>query len=124
MQIRFAVYPVNSWMDDQPFDAAICMRLIALVFLSTLALTACSKAPSSVVAHAANAIGQRLMQPLVQKTASNQAKQMAALLSDKPACEVFKKRLLAAGEGSPYEGATQWKLAHTQKDACAIGCCK
>ncbi len=115
---------MNSWMTDQPFDAAVRMWLIAFVLLSTVALTACSKAPSSVVAHAANAIGQRLMQPLVQKTASNQAKQMAALLSDKPACAVFKKRLLAAGIGSPYEGATQWKLVHTQKDACAAGCCK
>ena len=62
---------MNSWMTDQPFDAAVRMRLFAFVLLSTLALTACSKSPSSVVAHAANAIGQRLMQPLVQKTASS-----------------------------------------------------
>jgi hypothetical protein len=62
------------------------------------------------------------MQPLIQKNASTQVEQMAELLSDKPACNVFKQRLLEAGKGSPYEVSTQWKLAHTQQDACAAGC--
>ena len=100
------------------------MRLVDCVILSTVALAACSKSPPAVVAAAADTVGQRLMQPLVQKDASIQAKRMTELLSDSPACEVFKERMREAGKGSPYEGATQWQLVHAQQDACAAGCCK
>jgi hypothetical protein len=64
------------------------------------------------------------MQPLVQKDASNQAKRLSELLSDKPECKVFKQRMMDAGKNSPYEGTTQWQLVHAQHDACAAGCCK
>lgn len=115
---------MNSWIGRQPIVMVLRIWLVTSVVLSTLALAACGKSPSAVVADAANRAAQQLVQPLVQKNASNQAEQMVELLSDKPACDVFKQRLLEAGKGSPYEGATQWKLAHTQQDACAAGCCK
>jgi hypothetical protein len=101
------------------------MRLMHYLLVGAVALAACSKSPSEGVVTAANAASQGLMQPLVQKDASIQAKRMTELvLSDKPGCEVFRERMKEAGKGSPYEGATQWKLVHTQQDACAAGCCK
>lgn len=100
------------------------MRLGYCVIVIAVALAACSKSPSEIVAGAAGAVGQRVMQPLVQRDASIQAKRMTELLSDQPACEVFKERMREAGKGSPYEGATEWKLVHAQADACAAGCCK
>lgn len=115
---------MNSWIDRQPTVVVVRIGLVTSVVLSILALDACGKSPSAVVADTANHVAQRLMQPLVQKNASNQAEQMVELLSDKPACDIFKQRLLEAGKGSPYEGATESKLAHTQQDACAAGCCK
>lgn len=100
------------------------MRLMTYLAIG-LALSACSKSPPEAVADAAKAAGAQLMQPLVQKDASAQAKRMTEMvLSDKPECAVFKERMEDAGKGSPYEGATQWKLVHTQQDACAAGCCK
>ena len=101
------------------------MRLVNYVFVSALALASCSKSPTETVDTAAKAAGQQLMQPVVQKDASGQARRMTEMvLSDKPECAVFKERMKEAGKGSPYEGATQWKLVHTQQDACAAGCCK
>jgi hypothetical protein len=64
------------------------------------------------------------MQPLVQKDASIQARRMTKLLSDKPACKVFKERMRETGKSWPYEGATQWKLLHAQQDARVAGCWK
>jgi hypothetical protein len=92
--------------------------------LIAVALAACSKSPTAIVVDATETAGQHIMQPLVQKDASVQAKRMTELLSDKPACEVYKERMREAGKGSPYEGATQWQLVHAQQDACAAGCCK
>jgi hypothetical protein len=100
------------------------MWRVTSVMMGALAFTACSKSPSQSIAAATETAGRRLMQPFVQKDASIQAGRMAEMLSDKPECEIFKKRLVDAGKHSPYEGATQWELAHTQKDACAAGCCK
>jgi hypothetical protein len=100
------------------------MRRVTCVIMGALAFTACSKSPSEAVGTATESAGERLVHPLVQKDASVQAGRMAEMLSDKPECEVFNKRLADAGKHSPYEGATQWELAHAQKDACAAGCCK
>jgi hypothetical protein len=101
------------------------MRLVNCLIVGALALTSCSKSPSETAGAAAEAAGQRLMQPLVQKDASAQAERMIEMvLSDKPGCAVFRERMQEAGKNSPYEGATQWKLVHTQQDACAAGCCK
>jgi hypothetical protein len=101
------------------------MRLVSYVVVGALALASCSKSAPETVSAAAEAAGQRLMQPLVQKDASAQARRMTEMvLSDKPECAVFRERMKEAGKGSPYEGATQWKLVHTQQDACAAGCCK
>jgi hypothetical protein len=101
------------------------MRLVNYVVVSALALASCSRSPTETVGSAAEAAGQRLMQPLVQKDASAQAKRLTEMaLSDKPECAVFRERMKEAGQGSPYEGATQWKLVHAQQDACAAGCCK
>lgn len=109
-------------------DAVAYIRMLSYLVVSAVVLAACSKSPSAVVAAAVNRLGQQfgqhLMQPLVQKDASGEAKRMTELLSDKPACIVYKKRMLDAGRGSPYAGMTQWKIVHTQKDACAAGCCK
>lgn len=77
-----------------------------------------------MIAGGAAAAGQKLMQPLVQKDASTQAEKMSELLYDKPECAIYKERIREAGKGSPYEGATQWRLVHTQQEACAAGCCK
>ena len=100
------------------------MRLVNYFVLSAMALAACSKSPTAVVIDAANSVGQRLMQPAVQKDATRQAERMTELLSDKPACASFKERMREAGKASPYEATTQWKFVHTQQDACAAGCCK
>ena len=100
------------------------MRSVSLIIIGVVALAACSKSPTAVVVDATETVGQRIMQPLVQRDASVQAKRMTELLSDEPACEVFKERMREAGTGSPYEGTTQWKLVHAQQDACTAGCCK
>jgi hypothetical protein len=101
------------------------MPLATYVIAIAIGLTACSKSPPEAVATAAEAAGKQLMQPLVQKDASAQARRMTEMvLSDKPECAVFRDQMKEAGKGSPYEGATQWKLVHTQQDACAAGCCK
>lgn len=101
------------------------MRLVTYITVIAIVLTACSKSAPEGVATAAEAASKQLMQPLVQKDASGQAKRMTEMvLSDKPECAVFRERMKEAGEGSPYEGATQWKLVHTQQDACTAGCCK
>lgn len=100
------------------------MRLMTFIIVSAATLAACSKSPFTAVVDATEAAGQRIMQPLLHKDASIQAKRMTELLSHKPECEVFKERMTEAGQGSPYEGATQWKLVHAQQDACAAGCCK
>jgi PBP1b-binding outer membrane lipoprotein LpoB len=102
----------------------VYMRPVAYLIVSAFVLSGCSKSPSAVVVTATSNFAQHLMQPLVQKDASAQARRMAELLSNKPACKVFKDRMIAAGKGSPYEGTTEWKIAHTQQDACAAGCCK
>ena len=116
---------MNFWIDPRPGNVVIIkLRLLSYVVLCAIALVGCSKSPTAAIGAAANTAGQLLMRPLVQKDASIQANRMAELLSDRPACEVFKERMVEAGRGSPYEGATQWKLVHTQQDACAAGCCK
>lgn len=100
------------------------MRLPFMLLIAAV-LSSCSKSPSEALATTAEAAGKQLMQPLVQKDASAQAKRMTEMvLSDKPECAVFRERMKDAGKGSPYEGATQWMLVHTQQDACAAGCCK
>lgn len=84
--------------------------------MATLALASCSKSLPETAGDAAKSVGQQLMQRLLQKDASAQARRMAEMvLSNKPECEVFKERMKEAGKGSPYEGATQWKLVHTSQ---------
>jgi hypothetical protein len=101
------------------------MQLVTYVIAGAIALASCSRSPPETVGSVAEAAGQQLMRPLVQKDASAQAIRVTErVLSDKPECEVFKERMKEAGKGSPYEGATQWKLVHTQQDACAAGCCE
>jgi hypothetical protein len=46
------------------------------------------------------------------------------VLSDRPECQVFRERMKEAAKGSPYEGATQWKLVHTQQNSYAAGYCR
>ena len=108
----------------QPSDMPLPIWLTTLAIVTAVALAACTKSPATVFTHTTNALAQKLVQPIDQKNAMNQAKQMAGMLSDAPACRAYKNRLLEAGKGSPYEGATQWKLVHTQRAACAAGCCK
>ena len=101
------------------------MRLVTCSIAICLVFSACSKSPSEAVTTAAEAAGKQLMAPIVQKDASAQAKRLTDMvLSDKPECAIFREQMKEAGKGSPYEGATQWKLVHTQQDACAAGCCK
>jgi hypothetical protein len=114
---------MNCRIERQRLDFHAIVRLLSYA-VTAAALVACSKSPTAVVVAAANTFGQHLMQPLVQKDASDEAKRMTELLSDRPECAVYKKRMLDAGKGSPYAGMTQWKIVHTQKDACAVGCCK
>jgi hypothetical protein len=78
--------------------------------------------PSAV--DAANAVGRKLVEPLVQKDASAQAERMVAFLADNPACEIYKARMREAGKGSPYVATTQREFVQTQQDACKVGCCK
>jgi hypothetical protein len=115
---------MNSWIDRESGNVVTRLLVATCLIVSAFALPACSKSPTAVVVAAANAFGQHLMRPLVQKDASDEAKRMTELLSDRPECDVYKKRMLEAGRGSPYAGITQWKIVHTQHDACAAGCCK
>jgi hypothetical protein len=115
---------MKSGIDREHGSVVLNLRLVAYGVLTAIALNACSKSPSALVVAVTNKAGQELMQPVVQKDASIEAKRMANLLSDTPACRPFRERMIEAGRGSPYEGATQWKLTHTQQDACAAGCCK
>jgi hypothetical protein len=52
--------------------------------------------------NAADAVGQKIMQPLVQTDASAQAERMIVLvIVDKPECEPFNAQMRQAGNGSP-----------------------
>lgn len=89
------------------------------------ALLACSKSPVESAVDAANAVGTKIVQPLVQKDASAQAERMIRLVvADKPECHIFKDQMREAGKGSPYEAATQRGFVQVQQDACKANCCK
>jgi hypothetical protein len=101
--------------------------LLALLLLAcgtVIGLLSCSKSPTDVAVDTANAVGHKLLDPLVLKDASAQAERMVAYLSDKPECEIYKARMREAGKGSPYEATTQRGFVQTQQDACKAGCCK
>jgi len=74
---------------------------------------------------AANAVGQKVMEPLVLKDASGQAERMITLVvADRQECETFRARMREAGKGSPYAAATQRQFIQVQQDACKANCCK
>ena len=101
-------------------------RLLLVGFVSTsLLMNACSKSPTEGIVDAANAAGQKLMQPLVPSDASGQAERMIRLVvADKPECETFRARMREAGKGSPFDATTQKGFIQVQQDACKADCCK
>jgi hypothetical protein len=96
----------------------------ALVLGTAVVLSSCSKSPTDTAVDAVNAVGRKLVEPLVQKDASAQAERMVAFLADNAECENYKARMREAGRGSPYEATTQRGFVQTQQDACKAGCCK
>jgi hypothetical protein len=96
----------------------------ALVLGTAVVLSSCSRSPTDAAVDAANAVGRRLVEPLVQKDASAQAERVVAFLAENPACEIYKARMRETGRKSPYEATTQRGFVQTQQDACKAGCCK
>lgn len=95
------------------------------VAAGTFALTtACSKSPTDLAVDAANTVGKRLMEPVMQRDASAQARYMADLITNRPECTEYRNRMPEAARGSPYEGATQLKFVQTQQDADKAACIK
>jgi hypothetical protein len=112
---------------EQGGDVAIqASRLLlrTVVIVSAVVLAGCSKSPVDAGIDALNSLGKIFMSGIMQKDASKQANGLILLLADRPECEIYKSRLREAGLGSPYEGATQWKLEHAYEDAGKAGCGK
>ena len=73
---------------------------------------------------AANAVSQQLMSNLVEKDATHQTEGLIKMLQPRPDCQQYIDALREAGHGSPYEGATEWRITHTFQDAQHAGCGK
>ena len=64
----------------------------------------------------------KIMVPVMQKDASHEVEGLIRTLDNRPDCEDYIRRLREAGHGSPYEGGTQYVLAHTYDAARKGGC--
>jgi len=73
---------------------------------------------------AGQAVGRKVMDPLVPKDASRQAEGLIRTLEPRPECDVYKDRLREAGRGPPAAGTTQWMIGQTYSAAGKAGCVK
>lgn len=97
---------------------------MAAMWASLLLLVACSKSAVNSTMDTANAVGAKVMAPLEQRDASQQAESLIRLLYDRPECQAFKDQLMAAGKGSPAAGSTQTAILKAYEAAKQAGCRK
>jgi hypothetical protein len=62
------------------------------------------------------------MSNLVEKDASHQTEGLIRNLQQRPDCQQYIDALREAGRGSPYEGATEYRITHVYQDAQQAGC--
>ena len=62
------------------------------------------------------------MRNLVEKNASHQTDGLIRNLQQRSSCQRYIDALRKAGQGSPYEGATEYRIARVYKDAQHAGC--
>jgi hypothetical protein len=98
------------------------LRPLVVTVLSASVLAACSKSPVDSTVDAANTAATKLMAPLVHKDASRQVEGLIRTIDQRPECARYIQSLREAGHESPYEGATQWAIAHTYDAAGKAGC--
>ena len=91
------------------------MRIPLAVTLCCTLLASCSKSPVDSAIRAANAVSLHVMSNLVEKRAYPH-------LQQGPDCQQYIDALREAGRGSPYEGATEYRIAHVYQDAQHAGC--
>lgn len=103
---------------------AVKLSTLLAIILSATVLAACSKSPIDSTVDAANAAAQKFMAPLVQKDASRQVERLIRTIDQRPECLRYIQSLREAGHETPYEGATQWAIAHTYDAAGKAGCVK
>jgi hypothetical protein len=98
------------------------MRRALIVGLCCTILASCSKSPVDSTIEAANGVSRHLMSNLVEKDASHQTEGLIRNLQQRPDCQRYIKALREAGRGSPYEGATEYRIVHVYRDAQRAGC--
>lgn len=98
------------------------MRIPLAVALWSTLLAGCSKSPADSAIEAANAVSVHLMSNLVEKNASHQTEGLIRNLQQRPDCQQYIDALRQAGRGSPYAGATEYRIAHVYQDAQHAGC--
>lgn len=98
------------------------MRVPLAVVLCCTLLGGCSKSPVDSAIKGANAVSSRFMNNLVEKNASHQTEGLIRNLQQRPHCQKYIDALREAGRGSPYEGATEYRIVHVYQDAQHAGC--
>ena len=100
------------------------MRMLLAVVLCCTLLLGCSKSPVQSAVEAANTVSLHLMSNLVEKDASHQTDELIRNLQQRPGCQQYIDALRDAGHGSPYAGATEYRITHVYQDAQRAGCDK
>ena len=59
---------------------------------------------------------------LVEKDASQKTEGLIRTLQQRRDCQQYIDALREAGRGSPYEGATEYRIVHVYQDAQHAGC--
>ncbi len=98
------------------------MRIPLAVALWCTLVAACSKSPVHSAIEAANAVSLHVMSNLVEKNASHQTDGLIRNLQQRPDCQQYIDALRDAGRGSPYQGATEYRIAHIYQNAQRAGC--
>ncbi|HEY1805181.1 MAG TPA: hypothetical protein VGG45_11975 [Terracidiphilus sp.] len=98
------------------------MRIPLAIALCCTFLAGCSKSPVDSGIEAANAVSLYVMSNLVEKNASYQTEGLIRNLQQRPDCQQYIDALRQAGRGSPYEGATEYRIAHVYQDAQHAAC--
>jgi hypothetical protein len=98
------------------------MRIPLAVALCCTLLAGCSQSPVDSAIEAANAVSLHVMSNLVEKDASHQTEGLIRNLQQRPDCQQYIDALREAGRGSPYQGVTEYRIAHVYQDAQHAGC--
>ncbi len=98
------------------------MRISLAVALCCTLLAGCAKSPVQSAVEAANAVSLHLMSNLVEKDASHQTEELIRNLRQRPDCQQYIDALRDSGHGSPYAGATEYRITHVYQHAQRAGC--